>query len=194
MRLARVEGTMSDTEESGESAVTVPGGVKANVPVLPLMAAVIVGVLTATAGVGGVLFWAIKSGKLPMGGIKTVEVQKVAPLPTKLVPMDPLLVNLADDGGRSYLRVGLTLRVEDPPPEKGAKPKEEKPDKAVSKNENEAVERDVALSVLGKETSEQLLSPYGKEEMKRLLKDGFKDRVPEVKVEDVLVTEFLIQK
>ena len=129
-----------------------------------------------------------------MGGVKTVEVIKVTPLPTKLVPMDPLLVNLADEGGRSYLRVALTLRVEAPPPDKDAKSKEEKPEKGASKNENEAAERDVALSVLGKETSEHLLSPNGKEEMKRQLKDGFKEHVPEVKVQDVLVTEFLVQR
>ncbi len=185
---------MSDTEEILEPAAEASAAPKAKVPVVPLMAAVIVGVLAATAGAGGFLFWAIKSGKLPMGGIKTVEVIKVTPLPTKLVPMEPLLVNLADEGGRSYLRVGLTLKIDDPPPDKDAKPKEEKPEKGAPKNENEAAERDVALSVLGKETSEQLLSPYGKEELKRLLKEGFKDRVPEVKVEDVLVTEFLVQK
>lgn len=185
---------MSDTVPSGEPAVAAPGAQKAKVPVLLLIAAFSVGVLLATAGGGGVVYIALKSGKLSMGGVKTVNAEKVTPLPTKLVSMNPLLVNLADEGGRSYLRVGLTLRIEDPLPNKGVEAKEEKSAKEVSKDENEAVERDVALSVLGKQTSEQLLSPFGKEEMKRLLKDGFRDRVPEIKVQDVLVTEFLVQQ
>lgn len=183
---------MSDMEEA--VAEPVPAIAGAKVPVVPLMLAVILGVLLATAGAGGFLYWAIKAGKLPLGGVKTVEVVKIAPAPVKLIAMDPLLVNLADDGGRSYLRLALTLKVEDPPPDKSAKPKEEKPEKGAPRNENEAAERDVALAVLGKETSQQLLSPNGKEEMKRLLKEGFRDRVPDVKVVDVLVTEFLVQK
>ena len=184
---------MSDMDEVAASD-TVAEPAKMKTPVVPLMVAVILGAVIATGGAVGFLSWAIKSGKLPMGGTRTIEVTKIEPVATKLVAMDPLLVNLADEGGRSYLRIALTLRVEDPPPDKNAKTAEAKPEKGPPKNENEAAERDAALTVLGKETSEQLLAPEGKEEMKTLLKQAFREHVPEVKVNEVLVTEFLVQK
>jgi flagellar FliL protein len=40
--------------------------------------------------------------------------------------LEPLLVNLADAGGSSYLRVALTLRVADVADKKGAKASDEK--------------------------------------------------------------------
>jgi flagellar FliL protein len=185
---------MSEMDEVVASE-TIGEAVNVKLPVVPLVAAVIVSVVIATGCVGGFLYWAIKSGKLPVGGgNRAVEVVKVEPIPTKLVALDPLLVNLADEGGRSYLRLALTLRVEDPPQDKNAKAVEGKPEKGPPKNENEAAERDTALTVLGKETSEQLLAPEGKEEMKGLLKNAFTQRVPEVKVDEVLITEFLVQR
>jgi flagellar FliL protein len=140
-----------------------------------------------------VAYWAIKSGRLPIAGVKTVTVVVPAePMKTKLVPLDPLLVNLADADGKGYLRVALTLKVEDPPPAKDAKPKEEV--KGAPKNEFDAQERDAALGILGKETSEQLLAIDGKEQLKKNLKAELAARVPEVKVVDVLITEFLVQR
>ena len=115
-------------------------------------------------------------------------------MPTKLVPLDPLLVNLADADGHGYLRVSLTLKVEDGPPAKGAKPKEDKEGKGAAKNEFDAEERDAALELLGRETGADLLAPDGKEKLKRDLEAMLKVRVPEVKVMDVLITEFLVQR
>ncbi len=185
---------MSDMDEGVVETTGAAVAVKAKVPVVPLVVAVIVSVLLATAGAGGVLFWAAKKGKLPLGNVKTVEVLvKAEPVKTKLYALDPLLVNLADDGGRGYLRVALTLKVEDPPPDKNAKPKEEAP-KGAPKNEFEAEERDTALTVLGRETTVNLLAPGGKDMMKGKLKSAFAEHDPEAKVVDVLVTEFLVQR
>jgi len=112
---------------------------------------------------------------------------------TKLVALDPLLVNLADADGRSYLRVALTLKVEDTP-EKDPKGKDEKAEKATPKNPFDAQERDAALGILGRETGAELLASDGKERLKRDLQEALRERVPEVKVLDVLITEFLIQR
>ena len=159
------------------------------------MIAVILAGGISTAGAGGAVYWLVKSGRIPLGNGSRVEaVAKPEPVKTKLMPLDPLLVNLADADGHSYLRVSLTLKVEDPPPDKNAKAKEEKPEKGASKNEFDAEERDAALGILGRETSVELLAPDGKERLKKDLATVLKERVPEVKVVDVLITEFLVQR
>ncbi len=179
---------------SEEEAVSDPPAAKATVPMLPLMVAVILAVVLATAGTAGVLIWASRAGMLPTGGAKPAEKAAPSEVPkTKLVALDPLLVNLADPDGRSYLRVALTLKLE-VEPEKNGKSKEEKAEKRPPKNEFEAAERDAALSILGRETGADLLAPDGKERLKRDLKSSLGERVPEVKVVDVLITEFLVQR
>lgn len=183
---------MSEGEAIQQEAAVVP---KASVPILPLIAAVIASVVLATGAIGGGMWWAVKTNHLPLAGVKQVEVVAAPPPPqTKLVALEPLLVNLADPDGRSYLRISLTLKVDEPLVPKDAKPKEEAPAKGAGKNEFEAEERDAALEILGKETAANLLQPDGKEKLKKDLMDAFKDRVPEVKVVDVLITEFLVQR
>jgi flagellar FliL protein len=181
--------TMSDEEIVGDR---IPA--RTAVPVIPLVVAVVLAVLLATAGAGGVLFWAAKSGRLPVGNSQKVdEAVPAEPAQTKLVALDPLLVNLADPDGRSYLRVGLTLKIQ-VPHEVGAKGKEEKEEKGPPKNPFEAAERDAALSILGRETGSDLLAKDGKERLKLDLKSTLAERVPEIKVLDVLITEFLVQR
>ncbi len=183
---------MSDGVDSPAGATEAP---KAKVPLLSLMVAMVLSVVVATGAIGGALAWAVKTNRLPLAGTtKTEVVEAPEPTPTKLVPLDPLLVNLADTDGHSYLRVSVTLKVEDPPPVKGAKPKEEKETKGPAKNEFDASERDVALELLGKETSVELLAPDGKLKLKKELEAALKEKVPEVKVIEVLITEFLVQR
>ena len=163
---------------------------------VPLILAVVMAALVSTGAVGGGLFYMVKSGKLSLGGggAKAEEAKAAEPMKFKLFALDPLLVNLADEDGHSYLRVTLTLKVEDPPPDKNAKPKEEKPEKGGPKNEFDAEERDAALALLGKEKSGDLLAPEGKEKLKSDLLAIYKQRIPEAKVMDVLITEFLVQR
>ncbi len=170
-------------------------GPKASGPgMMSMMLAMLAAGVIAVAGCGGVLWWLAKSGKLGMPtGVPKVEAATVPEPPkTHLVALEPLLVNLADDGGHSYLRVGMSLRVEDKPPVKGAKAEE--PGKGKPVNEFEADERDAALTVMGRETAAELLAPDGKEQLKKALQVALKQRVSEVKVQDVLFTEFLVQR
>jgi flagellar FliL protein len=170
---------------------------KPAVPLLTLVAAMLGAVLVAVAALGGVGFWLVKSGKLPMGGasakteIVTIEVAKEKP---ELAALEPLLVNLADTDGRSYLRIGVTLVIQPKPVVKGDKAKEEKPEKGKPVNEHEAAERDALLSVLGRQTGEALLGPDGKEQLKLQMRAALKSRVPDVIVDDILITEFLVQR
>ena len=166
---------------------------KASVPIAPLMISVVAAVIVATGVLGGAGWWMIKSGRLPIvQGAARVEAVKPEEAKTKLVALDPLLVNLADSGGRSYLRVAMTLRVQEPPVAKGEKPKE--PEKGKPVNENEAAMRDAALEVLGRQTSTNLLAAGGKEGLKAELRGAMDKRVPEARVKDILFTEFLVQQ
>jgi flagellar FliL protein len=185
---------MSD-EEAAVIPVVATSTAAGGISVVQMMMTVVLAVVVAMASAGGAAYWLVKSGRLPLGGVKTVEVAvKLEPVKTKLVALDPMLVNLADPDGRSYLRLSLTLKVEDPPPAKDAKPKEEAAAKGAPKNEFEAEERDTALDVLGRETGAELLAPDGKEHVKRDLSLAFAQHVPEVKVVEVLITEFLVQR
>lgn len=172
---------------------------KGGLSMIKLVLVVLVAVMVAVGALGGAGYWLVKSGRLGLGGgppkveaaVKPVEEPKM-----RLVVLDPLLVNLADDGGKAYLRVAMTVRVVDPPPVKGAKKEpEEKPEKGkVVVNEGDVLMRDAALTVLGRETGEALLAADGKERLKEKLRAALQTSVPKVKVADVLFTDFLVQR
>jgi len=188
---------MSDAKEvavTKEEAVA-----KGGVGLVPLVLVMLSTVLIVLGAVGGGIYWLSKSGRLPIAGV-VAPVAPVAaksePLKTRVVVLEPLLVNLADQGGGGYLRVVLALELEDPPPAKDAKPKEEKPPEKgkVVVNEVEVKMRDISLTVLGRETSEGLLAPEGKELLKKQLSQAISEHLPEVKVVNVMFTEFLVQR
>jgi flagellar FliL protein len=167
----------------------------ASASLIPLMLAMVVTVLGA---VGGALFWLTKSGRLPVAGAAQVAPApaKVEAPKTRLIALEPMLVNLADSGGGSYLRVVVVLRVDEAVPVKGEKPKEEKPAEKgkVVVDEEDVTVRDTALAVLGRETSDLLLAADGKDRLKQQLRDALALHMKALKVEDVLFTEFLVQR
>jgi flagellar FliL protein len=162
-------------------------------PVVSLMVAVVVGIVVATAGVGGVVYLLARSGRLPMPAVTIVKPEPAGPSTTHAVTLESLLVNLADNSGSAYLRVGITLRVADVAEKSGAKKDEKAVDSKTSKDAEAAV-RDTALAVLGRQTSEGLLAPDGKEKLKAELKAAMAKHNADLKVEDLFFTEFLVQR
>jgi flagellar basal body-associated protein FliL len=96
--------------------------------------------------------------------------------------LETFVVNLNGSGQRAYLRVGITLGLAHPLP---------------TRNQAEAVPialvRDTILSVLATAQPEELLQIEGKRQLKEELLKALQERVPQMAVENVYFTEFLVQ-
>ena len=183
----------SPTVLAGSSPVAAPAATPAKFPIVPLLIAVVAGVLVTALGIGGVVYYLARMGKLPLrsGSAAVAKAEPAAPITTHAIVLEPLLVNLADAGGPSYLRLALTLRVADATAKKDGKPKEEK-----SKDGDEAVAavRDTTLTVLGRQTADGLLAANGKEQLKAELKSALAKHNTDLKVTDIFFTDFLVQR
>jgi flagellar FliL protein len=178
--------------DSPPAAAAAP--VAAKFPLIPLLIAVALGVVVATLGVGGVVYYLVRTGRLPGREGAVHREEAAAPTATHAMVLDPLLVNLADAGGSSYLRIAMTLRVADAAEGKDAKPKEEKPKDGKENSDAVASVRDTMLTVLGQETADRLLAVDGKEELKTELKTALAEHNADLKVMDVFFTDFLVQR
>ena len=190
---------------SEATGVSEAGGVKVEaaptsggVGLVALVGTMLATVVLVLGGLGGGIYWLVKTGRMPIGAAvqaAPVESKKQDDPKKEVVLLEPLLVNLSDQGGAGYLRVVMALEVE-LPVVKDAKPKEEKPPEKgkTAVNEMEVKMRDVALTVLGRETSEHLLAPEGKEQLKKELQTAIADHLHDVKVTNVMFTEFLVQR
>jgi flagellar FliL protein len=176
-------------KETGDQA-TAAG--KAKVPILGVLFATMLGLWLGLAGVGGGLYYLVKSGKIQMpalGGGAAAGAGGPVGEGAHTMVLEPILVNLADPGGHAYLRLGLTLNLEgsEVKAEGGAEPKGKAP------TEQELAVRDTVLAVLGQQTSSWLLGPDGKEHLKVELEEAIAKHNPQVHVKDVFFTDFLVQ-
>lgn len=161
----------------------------AKLPVVPLMIAVVLGVTVSVSAVSGVGYYLIHSGKLRLQTAPPAQAATpTAPVKTHAVVLEPMVVNLADSSAGAYLRVSMTLNVADPA---GEAAKEEK---GASKDADAAALRDTTLTVLGRQTSQGLLAADGKERLKEDLKAALAEHNPTIKVTELFITEFLVQR
>jgi len=119
----------------------------------------------------GIVFWLVFAGDAGKsnGGVQAT------------LPLETFVVNLDGGGQRAYLRVGITLGLSRAPAREG---KEEMPI---------APMRDAILSVLASAQAERLLTAEGKEELKANLLRALTERVPQLGIQSVYFTEFLVQ-
>lgn len=176
---------MATTPPVIQAKITTSEAVK--VPFIPLLTAVAIGVIVATSSIAGVMYYLLRSGKIPIQDKSAVA---TAPIKTHIVALEPLLVNLADSSGAAYLRIGITLQVAENENEKETKT----PEANASSRQMEIAVRDTALVILGRQTSEQLLALQGKERLKENLKAALAKRNPDLKITDLFFTEFLVQR
>ena len=146
---------------------------------LPML--LIVVVLVAVAGAAGGGAWFFMRGEAASA---TTHEEPKTPLGERgLVPFEPFVVNLADPGGQRFLRASIQRLVD-------------------SADEAEHIEkttvlqmgeRAAILDVLTEQTSEHLASKAGKEALRKELVEKVHEALEEVKVVDVLFSDFVIQ-
>jgi flagellar FliL protein len=100
-----------------------------------------------------------------------------------VVPLEPFVVNLADSDTARYLRVKISLMVDDK-------------SKLKEIEENQALQlkvRDVILQTLTRKTSQDLINDDGKKKLRKEIQDEVGPFFKEPKLNDVMFTEFVIQ-
>ena len=167
------------------------GGLKSLFPTVAKALLIVILVLTASAG-GGVVSWALisRSGVLPMAAeAEEHEVADEAEAIRHLmengavVDLEPFVVNLADTDSPRYLRVTVSLLVDD---------------KTIVAEviENAAVvskTRDIILQTLSRKRSNEIIDEEGKNHLRAEILEGLEPYFHEPKVVDVMFTEFVIQ-
>ena len=123
------------------------------------------------------------AGESDAAGEATAKVKSKVPEDAGLVEFPGFLVNLADEGGQAYLRTTLSLLVAS---EAEAKALATKP-------ALKSLLRSSILEVLAQQTGGVLVTPKGKEDLKRAIVAKVDALGLEVKVQDVLFSDFVVQ-
>jgi flagellar FliL protein len=156
---------------------------------------IIFGLVFVVIGVGGggaaAYFTMRKSAAQDSGAHGSAHASaKEKPKPTKLMSLEPFVVNLADPGGSRFLRVTLRLIV-------AAEGDEEEAGGhgAAPKGGDVAMERvrSSILEVLTQQTADHLVTAEGKEALKEVIAEHAEKALDGTKVTDVLFSDFVVQ-
>jgi flagellar FliL protein len=175
---------MSDTSANPAAAAAAPTPKKSGA-----MKWVVIGVvlLLVLGGAGGAAWWFTRPAPTDEAadGEGSQPPPKKAPQPTGdgIVALDQFLVNLADKDATRFVRVKLCLVV-------GTKKEADE----IAKNEVAKMRlRSAVLELLAQQTSDKLVTPEGKTELKKAIAQRAKPALGETKVLDVLFTDFVVQ-
>jgi flagellar FliL protein len=141
---------------------------------------VLVLVVLLLAGGGGGAYWFLL--RTPANAEAAEAEPPPPPAPTGIVPLEPFVVNLADQSASRFLRVTLSLVVD----EEHAKELEE--DKVAHMRVRSAI-----LELLAQKNAGELVTPDGKARLKQAIAEGVAHAAHELKVSDVLFSEFIVQ-
>lgn len=128
----------------------------------------IVGMVAVVAA--GIFLWSRPQESSSTASVGTTETT---------LPLETFIVNLEGAGQRAYLRVGITLGLSRPLKKKEAAPI--------------ALVRDTILTVLANAHPDQLLAAGGKQNLKAEIVKALQESAPDLGVDNVYFTEFLVQ-
>lgn len=176
-------------EETAEVAPAAPAPAKSSGS--PSIILILIIVLFSNAAGAGVTWFLVRKaigtqlGATASEGKKEKEEVDQAAILEKsaVVPLEPFVVNLADADAPRYLRIKVSLMVDDK-----AKIKEVE--------ENQALQlkvRDTILQTLTRKTSKDLIDEAGKNKLRKEIQDEVGPFFKTPKLNDVMFTEFVIQ-
>ena len=142
---------------------------------------ILVVVLLLLAGGGGGAYWFLLRGGNAEAA--AAEPEPPPPPPTGIIPLEPFVVNLADPSGSRFLRVTLSLVVADE-----AVAHEFDEDKVLHMRVRSAI-----LELLAQKQASELVTVEGKNALKTSIAESVSHAAHELKVADVLFSEFLVQ-
>lgn len=111
------------------------------------------------------------------------EEKAVSPKDRGLVSFDPFVANLADEGGRRFVRVTVQLVVAD------AMQAAEMTETPVLMMQARAI----ILELLGMQKAEGLVTPEGKVALRQAIAERVAEALHELEVVDVLFSDFVVQ-
>lgn len=139
----------------------------------------IVAAVVVLGGIGGGAYW--KFGRADAQG---AEEHVEPPAEPAMVGLDPFVVNLADPGTPRFLRLTVGIVVDG-----GEEVAKEFSENAVARTRL----RSSILEMLAQQTAATLLTTEGKAELRKAISEHVKESDEELKVLDVLFSEFIVQ-
>ena len=138
---------------------------------------IIVVVIAVLVGGGGAFFFLSKSGGDKAQKKEKEDMKKDEGV---MFALDPFVVNLSDQGASKFLKVSLQLELSSPPILESAKAKTPQI-------------RDAIINLLTSKTSDSLMSPEGKLQLKDEINMMANQILGNNTVKNVYVTEFVMQ-
>jgi len=170
---------MAATDNPGTETALVAGEKKK-----PIILLIIVGLLVfllVIAAAGGYVIHKQLRGVAAGGGGDVVE-QRVKRLEVKgIITLDQFTVNLADVDEIRYLKATFQLGMAEVMKEVPAKDSIEM-----------ATIRDIIGDVLSSKTSDQIMTPGGKDALREEIRVIINDRLPKNRVAEVFITDFVV--
>ena len=180
---------MPEEPEEQQEEITPPA--KSGTSIGKMLMIVLLAVVSSVGG-GVVSFMLInKSFNAQAKGLddadkaKEAEQIKVAAILEKsaVIPLEPFVVNLADEDAARYLRIKISLMVDD----------KNKVSQILSNEPLQLKLRDLILQTLTAKTSQDLINEEGKNKLRHEIQEKASLYFHEPKLVDVMFTEFVIQ-
>lgn len=140
------------------------------------------GVVLALAG-GGFYYYKTQATAHAEEEAAAPAAKQVSPKERGLVSFDPFVANLADEGGRRFVRVTVQLVVAD------AMQAAEMEEIPVLKMQARAI----ILELLGTQLADTLVTPEGKVALRQAIAERVAEALHEIEVVDVLFSDFVVQ-